>query len=106
MELQWYKEGGGSGNMIASGRNENVERFGPALMECPSKIEQRDAKDYAIEFGEYLAKRAEEFREFVNINSTVRQSAQDEMNDRWSALTGAIYEFRKRAAKVGRPISK
>ena len=59
---------------------------------------ERDAKDFAIEFGEYLAKSAEQFRAFVNIHGTVPDSVRDEMTDHWSGLTSAIYEFRKRAA--------
>lgn len=54
---------------------------------------ERDAKDFAIEFGRYLANAAEEF--IATINDTP-----NDYSDAWRGLERAIYEFRKRADKV------
>ena len=53
----------------------------------------RDAKDYAIEFGEYLAHAAENLLVGINKNRS-------EITDEWKALNSAIYEFRKRASRT------
>ena len=75
------------------------------------KSVDRDAKDFAIEFGEYLAKEAEEFLVFMNRHGLsagkgATTDSQSEMTDRWRGLTSAIYEFRKRAIKAALPTSK
>ena len=57
---------------------------------------ERDEKDFAIEFGEYMAKAAEQFRDLVQ--TTMPQECT--IADHWHRLNCAIYEFRKRAAKV------
>jgi len=63
-------------------------------MSEPDKTE-RGAKDYAIEFGEYLAKAAEQFMDEQN-----RAMQAGELPDAgyWLALRRGIYEFRKQAA--------
>ena len=58
----------------------------------------RDSKDFAIEFGEYLAKAAENFQKAV----LGGYFDSDALSDSWSALNGAIHEFRARAAKAKR----
>lgn len=60
------------------------------------RLEQkRTNKDYAIEFGEYLAQSAENLLKVVEGLEEVLEIPSDE----FSALQSAIYEFRKRAAK-------
>lgn len=80
--------------------NMSVQSFGTrskayAYAKIAPSIE-RSPKDYAIEFGEYLATAAEDFMAEQN-----RAAASEETPDAdlWRALEGAIYEFRKRAAK-------
>jgi hypothetical protein len=82
----------------------------------------RDDKDYAIEFGRYLANAAEIF--LATINKAERIALHDQtgepatlaevarhwslvdtdeidvVRDHWRALESAIYEFRKRAARA------
>jgi len=60
----------------------------------------RDAKDFAIEFGEYLANAAERFMVVVNNKLQPAPTAllDDIVRDHWHGLERAIYEFRKRAA--------
>jgi hypothetical protein len=60
------------------------------------QIVERDAKDYAIEFGEYLAKAAESYMRVRNDPDATRHDDEGV----YEALVSAIYEFRKRAAKV------
>lgn len=55
---------------------------------------ERDAKDFAVEFGTYLATAAERYLAAVNAWEDY-----DEGDARW-ALEAAIYEFRKRAARM------
>lgn len=57
---------------------------------------ERTPKDYAIEFGEYLAQAAERF-----IMAEMNCTAQSEIDpEYWSDLECAIYEFRKRAKRA------
>ncbi len=67
-----------------------------------SQTTDRSPKDYAIEFGRYLADAAEQF--LVELN---RAAVAEEMpcTDHWSALESAIHEFRKRALRAERGIS-
>jgi hypothetical protein len=53
---------------------------------------ERTPQDYAIEFGEYLAKSAEAFMHRVN-------DYPYDCNEEWCGLRSAVYEFRKRAAR-------
>lgn len=62
----------------------------------------RTDKDYAIEFGEYLARAAEQFRDCVQDT----MSAHDTIADRWAGLNSAIHEFRKRATKAKLPATQ
>lgn len=69
---------------------------------APRAATERDDKDYAIEFGEYLAKAAEAFMKFMN-DTGVRinnPELQDSMTDHWRGLQLRIYEFRKRATRA------
>lgn len=69
----------------------------------------RDDKEYAIEFGEYLAKAAERFMEAVNALQAARMlsdfgaemKAEPEHTEAWKGLGEAVYEFRKRATRAG-----
>lgn len=65
---------------------------------------ERSEKDYAIEFGEYLAKDAEYFLSILNGITTrtfidFGDHDNHTFNDAARGLKSAIYEFRKRAAK-------
>jgi hypothetical protein len=51
----------------------------------------RDAKDFAIEFGEYLADAVERL---LNAERCILDS------DEWLVLNTRVYEFRKRAARA------
>ena len=71
---------------------------------------QRDDKDYAIEFGEYLATAAERFLQAVNdldeaeiegMDEVEEQERAESRSEAWSALQSAVYEFRKRATRAG-----
>jgi hypothetical protein len=59
----------------------------------------RTDKDFAIEFGEYLAKAAEHFQDVMQAERAGDYD-QDAVGDAWRALDSAIYEFRKRATKA------
>lgn len=65
----------------------------------------RDDKDFAIEFGEYLATSAEHFMAQHNhyIAAIGRKENPDgeSISDAWRGLQSAIYEFRKRATRAG-----
>lgn len=69
----------------------------------------RDDKDYAVEFGEYLAKAADRFMGAVNALQAARMTsdfgaeceAEPEHTEAWRGLREAIYEFRKRATRAG-----
>jgi hypothetical protein len=65
----------------------------------------RDDKDFAIEFGEYLATSAEHFmaqhNQFMKALSLEQEPDRDALSDVWSGLANAIYEFRKRATRAG-----
>jgi hypothetical protein len=56
----------------------------------------RDAKDFAIEFGEYLAKAAEHFQDILQ-TELKGEHDYNALHDAWGGLDSAIYEFRKRA---------
>lgn len=60
----------------------------------------RSDKDFAIEFGGYLANEAELFMQHYNEKSYTTSAEADEGVDRWNALQSAIYEFRKRAKRA------
>lgn len=61
----------------------------------------RTDKDYAIEFGDYLATSAEEFLKFLNESgASAKAPDQSGLTDHWRGLQSSIYEFRKRAAKA------
>lgn len=69
----------------------------------------RDDKDFAIEFGEYLATAADDFLVALNHRDAAlrlsdfgaEQAADEALTDHWRALQDAVYEFRKRAARAG-----
>lgn len=69
----------------------------------------RDDKDYAIEFGEYLATAADDFLAACNAVQSARMlsdfgaetEATQSHDDAWKTLNEAVYEFRKRAARAG-----
>jgi len=60
----------------------------------------RTDKDFAIEFGGYLANEAERFMQHHNERVYATEGEADEGADRWKALRSAIYEFRKRAKRA------
>ena len=68
----------------------------------------KDAKDYAIEFGGYLAESAERYIAAVNALESARegssdQSVEDAESDAMEAVTrlkSDIYDFRKRRNRV------
>jgi hypothetical protein len=58
----------------------------------------RSAKDYAVEFGGYLAQAA---RRYMNaVNREVIPEGDTEVGEAWRALESALYEFEKRAARL------
>lgn len=69
----------------------------------------RDDKDYAIEFGEYLAVAAKRFMDACDAVEAAQMLsdfgaatlAEPEYSEAWSKLGEALYEFRKRAARSG-----
>lgn len=63
----------------------------------PAATGERDAKDYAVEFGGYLAQAAENF--LVACDARPKPDAPIDV-DAWKALNSAIYEFRKRRDRV------
>lgn len=97
-----------SGAAERSSRSFAMNTFEPTRNERPAKM-QRDDKDYAIEFGEYLAKAAERFMDSENAVEAARmlsdfgaeQDASADHSEAWRSLESAIYEFRKRAARAG-----
>ena len=61
----------------------------------------RDDKDYAIEFGRYLATAAERYMSAVNdYVLSGRPASVDGMSDCWRGLQSAVHEFRKRADRA------
>ena len=68
----------------------------------------RTPKDYAIEFGEYLAKSAERYMAAVNSLESARgddcdqtpEDAERECSEAYQRLCSDIYDFRKRAARA------
>jgi len=59
----------------------------------------RDEKDFAIEFGEYLAKAAERYRDVMNVED-VEDIDRGTSRDALVALNCAVYEFRKRVSRI------
>ena len=59
----------------------------------------RTDKDYAIEFGEYLAAASSHLLRKLDVRNDMPLDA--ELNDALSAVCKAAYEFRKRAARAG-----
>lgn len=68
-------------------------------------------KDRAIEFGEYLAKSAEQFLDVLNRihdaeeneDKEALERAMEARSDHWQGLCSSIYEFRKRAGRAAAP---
>jgi hypothetical protein len=61
----------------------------------------RSPKDYAIEFGNYLASAAEHYMQAVNAYEAGGKANDiDGLTDAWRALESAIHEFRKRAIRA------
>ncbi len=88
-----------AGDVIVAARVDSKDHLG------------RDAKDFAIEFGEYLATAAELFVDGMAVEIAAIKSLivsgdypdgynPDAIGDINRALQSAIYEFRKRAAKA------
>lgn len=82
--------------------------MGDCLADMQTRLSMMQAeRDRLIEFGEYLAKAAEQFGERVNDHAVVcdeitcdldeATNAELAMADSWRALKSAIYGFRKRA---------
>lgn len=72
-----------------------------SLFARPLRPKARDAKDFAIEFGEYLAKDVEAFLQLLNESGAAAHvKDQEGLTDHWRGLQSAIYEFRKRAGRV------
>lgn len=59
---------------------------------------ERNAKDYAIEFGGYLAAAARRY--MASVNREVIPEGDTECGEAWRGLKSAIYEFEKRAARL------
>lgn len=59
----------------------------------------RSPKDYAIEFGEYLAQAAEQFQAMMQ-DFLKGDYDRDAISDAWGKLDSAIYEFRKRKVRA------
>lgn len=79
------------------------------LKELEPVREARDAtgrtpKDYAIEFGEYLAKAAVFYMDTRNLADSANERGAefdyDRLTDAFRALHSAVYEFRKRAERA------
>lgn len=76
-----------------------------------SKQPRRTPRDYAIEFGGYLATSAERYMATVNVYWAAYSDGDDEavdeaeaaMSEAYQRLQSDIYEFRKRAGRVTRP---
>jgi FtsZ-binding cell division protein ZapB len=65
---------------------------------------ERDTKDFAIEFGEYLAKSVEQLLGFQSANGApLSRGDMQTMTELTEGVRSSIYEFRKRAAKVALP---
>lgn len=84
-----------------------LQKIMRALRQREAELEQRDPtgrtpKDYAIEFGEYLAKAAEQYLEQRNLYDA-KESDSDALMDAWRALRSSIGEFRKRATRAAIP---
>lgn len=62
-----------------------------------SPTTDRSPKDYAIEFGRYLADAAEQLMAEQN---RAAEAEETPCSDHWRALESAIYEFRKRALRA------
>lgn len=61
----------------------------------------REPKDFAIEFGEYLATAAEQLLDLLGEERALRDVQNpDGLYDHIHAVRSAIYEFRKRTARA------
>lgn len=58
---------------------------------------ERTPKDFAIEFGEYMAQAADNYLAASDSPETEDDNAKHEA---WIALRSAVYEFRKRADRA------
>ena len=76
-----------------------IEGDGLARRIAARMLAGRSPQDYAIEFGEYLAKAAEQYRDVMNVEDLTAIDPA-ESRDAFVALNDAIYEFRKRAARA------
>jgi hypothetical protein len=62
------------------------------------KLRRRTPKDYAIEFGGYLAQAARRYMD--SVNREVIPEGDTECTDAWRGLGSAIHEFEKRARRA------
>lgn len=62
------------------------------------RVKQRDAKDYAIEFGGYLAVAVRRY--MASVNREIIPEGDTECSEAWRGLESAIYEFEKRVAQL------
>jgi len=74
------------------------------MVDQPTRSEttDRSPKDYAIEFGRYLANAAERFMAEQN---RATEAGELPCVDHWRALESAIHEFRKRALRAEHGVS-
>jgi hypothetical protein len=61
-------------------------------------IKRRSSKDYAIEFGGYLAAAARRYMDAVN--REIIPEGDEEVGEAWRALRSALYEFEKRVRRA------
>jgi hypothetical protein len=73
---------------------ERREGHGKLRVKDGKIVADRSPKDYAIEFGGYLAEAARNFQVALNSNDP------EDRAEKWSALSNAIYEFEKRRDKA------
>ncbi len=69
----------------------------------PAAQQERTPKDYAIEFGEYLAKAVEHYFKERNRYDAAEDEEEydtDALNDAWRGVHSALGEFRKRAIRA------
>ena len=59
---------------------------------------ERDAKDYAIEFGGYLAQSVRHY--MASVNREIIPEGDTEISEAWRAMQSATYEFEKRAKRA------
>ena len=75
-------------------------------------VSERTPQDYAIEHGEYLAKAVEHYQRIKNAFAEFMETAdwdrdeefieqlRSDLSEAWHGMSGAIYEFRKRAERA------